>query len=164
MAQRTGRLTCSRCGANNFDTVTSCWKCGTALSAAPVSMPVMPSPPPMSGERQAPVMMPVAAAVTGDEGVAKRAALALALTIPFLGLPIGWAFMMIEDKRRQAIGRFCVNWSLLGLVVHLFLSYVGMQALVKSLLPAVLGMAGALQGRQNASPDSALPKGFDMEH
>ena len=33
--------------------------------------------------------------------------------------------MMIEDTRRQAIGRFCVNWSLIGLVLHLFLATWG---------------------------------------
>ncbi|MCW3054197.1 MAG: hypothetical protein JWN14_3367 [Chthonomonadales bacterium] len=162
MAQRTGRVSCSRCGANNFDTVTACWKCGTALSSAPVSMPVMASAAPMAGERPAPVFMPPVP--SGNPALAKRAALALALTIPFLGLPIGWAFMMIEDTRRQAIGRFCVNWSLVGLVLHLFLSYLGMQALVKMAVPLLAGVAGGLQNsRQGGSPDSALPKIPDMD-
>lgn len=101
---------------------------------------------------------------SGNPALAKRAALALALTIPFLGLPIGWAFMMIEDTRRQAIGRFCVNWSLVGLVLHLFLSYLGMQALVKMAVPLLAGVAGGLQNsRQGGSPDSALPKIPDMD-
>jgi len=162
MAQRTGRVSCSRCGANNFDTVTACWKCGTALSSAPVSMPAMASAAPMAGERPAPVFMPPVS--SGNPALAKRAALALALTIPFLGLPIGWAFMMIEDTRRQAIGRFCVNWSLIGLVLHLFLSYLGMQALIKTVMPALVGVAGGLQNsRQGGSPDSALPKIPDLD-
>jgi hypothetical protein len=162
MAQRTGRVSCSRCGANNFDTVTACWKCGTALGAAPVSMPVMPPAASMSGERPAPVYMPTTP--SGNPALAKRAAIALALTIPFLGLPIGWAFMMIEDSRRQAIGRFCVNWSLIGLVLHLFLGYLGMAALGQLALKYLPMIAGGLQNSsRNASPDSSLPKGFDTD-
>ena len=120
-------------------------------------MPVVPT---MPGERPAPVVIP--AATSGSSATAKRAAIALALTIPFLGLPIGWAFMMIEDSRRQAIGRFCVNWSLLGLVLHLFLTYLGIQASVKLMLPFLTAVAGGMQnGSRSAAPDSALPKGFD---
>ncbi len=162
MAQRTGRLICSQCGANNFDTVTACWKCGATLGAANVNMPMMSAAASMSGERPAQVVMP--AAPTGSSAVAKRAAIALALTIPFLGLPIGWAFMMVEDSRRQAIGRFCVNWSLLGLVLHLFLSFLGMKALGQMALQYLPMIAGGLQNSQrNTSPDSSLPKGFDTD-
>jgi hypothetical protein len=165
MAQRTGRLSCSRCGANNFDTVTACWKCGAALSSAGAPMPVMPvaaSMAPMSGERPAPVFMPIAP--SGNPAMAKRAAIALALTIPFLGLPIGWAFMMIEDSRRQAIGRFCVNWSLFGLVLHLFLGYLGMAALGQMALKYLPAIAGGLQNSSRGmSPDSSLPKGLDSD-
>ncbi len=94
--------------------------------------------------------------------MAKRAAIALALTIPFLGLPIGWAFMMIEDSRRQAIGRFCVNWSLIGLVLHLFLMYLGMQASVKLMMQFLPAIAGGLQnGSRGQTPDTSLPKGLE---
>ena len=89
MAQRTGRVSCSRCGANNFDTVTACWKCGAALGTGNASMPVMPVAASASGERPAPVFVPTQP--SGNPALAKRAAIALALTIPFLGLPIGWA-------------------------------------------------------------------------
>jgi hypothetical protein len=124
-------------------------------------MPAMPLSVPMAGERPAPVAM--APTATGNSAVAKRAALALALTVPFLGLPIGWAFMMIEDARKQAIGRFCVNWSLLGLVLHLFLGYLGMQACIKLVLQYGPMIAGGLQNSsRNANPDSALPKGYDV--
>src|SRR5579871_4368828 len=152
MAQRAGRLTCPRCGANNFDTVTACWKCGTALgtgaSAAPSAAPVpsVPmaapvervSPPPAT--YAAPAYVPAAA--TGDPGVARRAAIALALTIPWIGLPVGWVFMMIEDSRKQAIGRVCAVWSMIGLVLHLLLMYWATLAtmnFVKTWLPYIVG-------------------------
>lgn len=160
MAQRTGRLSCPRCGANNFDTVTACWKCSAALSTVGVPAVAMPVAPVMAGERPAPVFQP--SAPSGSSAVAKRAAIALALTIPFLGLPIGWAFMMIEDSRRQAIGRFCVNWSLLGLVLHLFLFYLGVQATVQQLIKYSPALAAIMPNNsRGTAPDSALPKGSE---
>src|SRR5207248_2569961 len=118
MAQRAGRMTCPRCGANNFDTVTSCWKCGTALgagasSAIPVAAPLPAAPVAYPAERAPsapqpalyPAAAPAASATSGDSGVAKRAAFYMGVTLPWIGLPVGWIFMMIEDSRKQAIGR-----------------------------------------------------------
>src|SRR4051812_27646918 len=117
MAQTAGRLSCPRCGGNNFETVSARWKCGTTLSgatsmAAPLTMPPMASAPierqPQQYSTPAYSGQQYASAVTGDSGVAKRAAIALALVIPWVGLPVGWVFMMIEDSRKQAVGRVCV--------------------------------------------------------
>src|SRR5690348_15859072 len=99
------------------------------------SPPMMPNPQPsaMPGVERAPLPQtdyrPVGAvsaysaapAVAGDPGTARRAAILLALTIPWIGLPVGWIFMMIEDGRRQAVGRVCAIWSVIGLILHLFL-------------------------------------------
>jgi hypothetical protein len=176
MAQRAGRISCPRCGANNFDTVTSCWKCGTPLSAGGSAMatpPVSGGAPypagraaaptaiygqnegnPYAAERaqpSAPAYAPVGSysytpsGAAGDPGVAKRAAIALALTLPWIGLPIGWVFMMIEDERKQAIGRICAVWSTIALVFHLLLMYVAMQSLSHLLLTA-LDMMGKMGG------------------
>ena len=167
MMQRTGRLTCPRCGANNFETVTACWKCGTALNAG-VSSPVAAAPlsqgaypgaerapaPPMTTANNAPYpLAPVSSA--GDSGVATRAAIALALTLPWIGLPVGWVFMMIEDRRRQAIGRICAVWSMIGLVLHLLLLIPAASAVGAILMKAV--MSGAMRGGGNGGvnlPDS----------
>ena len=137
MAQRSGRITCPRCGANNFDTVTACWKCGTALgsgaaagSPAPPASTIPLTVPPVERPAQAPqqtAYTPVAypsattppPALSGNTGVAKRAAFALGITIPWIGLPVGWVFMMIEDSRKQAIGRICAVWSMIGEIVLL---------------------------------------------
>lgn len=153
MAQSAGRISCPRCGANNFNTVTACWKCGTALSSGASqqslasAVPVQP-PGTASGRmpvgtvsygQEAPVSYaPSAPLPDGDPGVAKRAAIALGLTIPFLGLPIGWTFMMIEDRRKQSIGRICATWSLIGLLIQL----VGMYVLAQQSVPIMMRLLG----------------------
>ena len=48
----------------------------------------------------------------------------LGLLFPYFGLPIGLAFMMCDDRRRQEVGRACVLWSLLSGVIHLLLLFV----------------------------------------
>lgn len=136
MAQRAGRTVCPRCGANNFDHVATCWKCGVPLTAS--GMSPAPAPPPGGPTRDAyraearpemrqeapghaPPSYPLSSA--GDSGVARRAAIALALTLPWIGLPVGWVFMMIEDSRKQSIGRLCATWSMVALVFHLLLMF-----------------------------------------
>ena len=170
MAQRVGRITCPRCGANNFDTVTSCWKCGAPVGpgAASAAMP-MPAPAPAAAsmpasygqERAAAPIQYSAPIPSGDPGVARRAALALALTLPFIGLPVGWIFMMIEDRNKQAVGRLCAVWSLVGLVVHLVLTYLMFQQsvplLLKVLVPVMEGAA-----RRNAGGSESLPGGSGL--
>jgi len=171
MAQRAGRITCPRCGANNFDTVTSCWKCGSPVgqmagTPMPAAMPqpaaamppMSPSPVQYTQERApAPAYQP-APMPTGDSGVAKRAALALGLTIPFVGLPVGWVFMMIEDRNKQAIGRWCAMWSMIGLVLHLFVTWFMIQQSVP-LMIQLLGAATKGMSRQNPGGIEGLPGG-----
>ncbi|HLK60455.1 MAG TPA: hypothetical protein VKU00_28090 [Chthonomonadaceae bacterium] len=178
MAQRAGRVTCPKCGANNFDTVTSCWKCGTQIGAggtvmAAAPMPVVSapsyverapqSPPPLS---YAPVAQ--AATPTGDSRVARRAAIALALTIPWIGLPVGWIFMMIEDSRKQSIGRVCANWSLVALIPHIALM-VWMTMATASFMetfvkPFLTGYMRGISGGRGAegSDGTSLPNGVGL--
>ena len=178
MAQRAGRVTCPKCGANNFDTVTSCWKCGTPMGAGATAMAAAPmaqaAPPYVERpSSQQPQMMGYAPAMpsgvaAGDIGVARRAAIALALTIPWIGLPVGWVFMMIEDSRKQAIGRVCANWSMLGLVLHLvimgWMTVASVNFLVHSIPDA---MIQSLKSRAAQSGEGAeggggtgLPRGY----
>jgi len=70
------------------------------------------------------------AATAGSSSTPGRAAMWLGLLFPYFGLPIGLAFMMCDDRRRQEIGRACVIWSLVSGVIHLilfFVSIVGMR-------------------------------------
>lgn len=180
MAQRAERRTCPRCGANNFDTVAACWKCGAPLDGGLAGTPVAAYPPdrtavsvpapPISaaptgmpsagpaaygypaGRVEIPRAVPAPAAPPGDPGVARRAAIALALTLPWIGLPVGWIFMMIEDSRKQAIGRICAVWSLFALIFHLLFMFVLTQmavSYVQELLPLLQSMrnsSGAASG------------------
>ncbi len=159
LTQRSGRISCSKCGANNFEAVSACWKCGAPLNSNASAMsPSTPSyAPSASGgqygytpERipsQNPVSYPQP---TGDPNVANRAAVWLALTIPFIGLPVGWVFMMVEDQRKQRVGRICVMWSLFALVFHLIFTVVLLKSatsgLMSALGPAISKMAGGQQG------------------
>ncbi len=92
-------------------------------------------------------------AATGDPAVARRAAIALALTIPFIGLPVGWVFMMIEDRNKQAIGRVCAVWSMVGLVLHLFLTYFMVQGTVRAMSSFLLPVLTDAARRAAPSPD-----------
>jgi hypothetical protein len=94
-------------------------------------MSALPGMPQVSTVERAHAPAPVYASppAAGDFGVAKRAAIAFALTLPFISLPVGWTFMMIEDHRRQAIGRICVIWSCIALFFHLLLMFVAAQSI-----------------------------------
>lgn len=162
----TGRWSCPRCGSNNFDTVTQCWKCNSSKTGG-VSPPAYSAPPavqapsPMATQERAlpappfPVNMGVLSG--GDPAVAKRAAILLALTVPYFGLPIGWAFMMVEDYRKQAIGRFCVAWSCAGLVIHLVLGFIALQSSVAIALKMLTPMLPQSQNGRNLDTQGGDP-------
>ena len=124
-----GRIACPRCGANNFDTVTVCWKCSTPLTGQ-AAMPATPAPvyasqsgaPAAVAMDRVPTYAPAAA--SGSSSTPGRAAMWLGLLFPYFGLPIGLAFMMCDDRRRQEVGRACVIWSLVSGVIHLILLFV----------------------------------------
>jgi hypothetical protein len=171
MAQSASRITCPRCGANNFDTVTSCWKCGAPvgqMAGPPTSAPIQQSQAVLPSLSSAPLqyaqervpgpVMQAAPLPTGDSGVAKRAALLLGLTIPFVGLPVGWVFMMIEDRNKQAVGRWCAMWSMIGLVLHLFVTWFMIQQSVP-LMIQLLGAATKGMARQNTGGLEGVPGG-----
>ena len=149
MAQNAGRLACPRCGANNFDTVSACWKCSAPLSSG--GQNISQQQQSLSLSPNQPATAPVYASTarsSGDSGVARRAAIALAVCLPWIGLPVGWVFMMIEDERKQTIGKVCVMWSAIALVFHCLFMFAATSAFVgtiRSLLP----MVQSLQRGQN---------------
>lgn len=162
-----GRITCPRCGSNNFDTVTACWKCGNPLGAgsspaaaaggqrpnvtayaAPAMQPMpatMPVPSPAGfGDRVAATYVSATTSL-GNPAAANRAAFWLGMLMPYFGLPIGLAFMMCDDRRRQEVGRICVLWSLLSGVIHMLLMFVSLLGMRQYLAIFM----GALQGGIN---------------
>jgi len=152
MTQRSNRITCPRCGANNFDTVSACWKCSTPLTGVPpMSASMSPSLPAYGQERIPSQMSPIAPAPTGDPNVATRAAIFLAVTIPFIGLPAGWLFMMVEDHNKQRVGRICVIWSLFAMAFHVVFFMMATKWFsdfaMHQILPLMKGMSGAAGGQ-----------------
>jgi hypothetical protein len=111
-------------------------------------------------ERAAYVPQQSAPAMFGDVNAARRAALWLALLIPWLGLPIGWAFIMTADPRKQEIGRFCVLWSSISMVAQTLIMFaltVPALNVLAHLVPSIprpgagaggLGGLGGLGGQQ----------------
>ena len=165
MAQTSGRLTCPRCGANNFETVSACWKCSAPLNGAvsantaSAASAASASVGGYGAERAMNVSAPIAymsppVVVTGDSGVATRAAIALALTFPWIGLPVGWVFMMLEDRRKQAIGRICAVWSMIALVVHLLVTFVLLQSAMSQILPI---LTGVIKARSESGGGGGVP-------
>lgn len=149
MAKSGGRIVCARCGANNFDTVTVCWKCSAPLGgAAPASTgvqsaPTMGAPQASSYSEPFSPRVPITGGMTMNPQTANRAAFWLGLLMPYFGLPIALAFMMCDDPRRQEVGRICLLWSVISGVIHILLMFVlmlGMQAALMSLIGGLKGV------------------------
>ena len=188
MATNGGRIPCPKCGANNFDTVSACWKCSASLvsggSSLPISQQTFPTQPvyasqtppiyptqvpqvyanaapPMLNQERNPVYQPMAQQSyrpdDGDPKMAKRAALLLAWTLPFFGLPIGWTLMMIQNRQRQEIGRFCATWSLVAFLVHTILFGIlaagSTPLLMKILVPILEAQSKGSSGGSGATPN-----------
>ena len=153
-----GRITCPRCGSNNFDTVTACWKCSNPLTASAAAVApaaarqAAPAYAPSAVSAGSPVVQPsfsdravstVAALpqTLGNAAAANRAAFWLGMLFPYFGLPIGLAFIMCDDRRRQEVGRLCVMWSLLSGVIHFLFMIVAMLGM-RQYFTAFLGQAG----------------------
>src|SRR5690349_15149163 len=103
----TGRIICSQCGANNFQTQAACWKCGAALFSAP------PTSVGAGAATQAPARPTAAAPVSPpsppvDPMVAAAAAIVLAALFPYVALPVGIVFLMLDDRRKLEVGRIAI--------------------------------------------------------
>lgn len=134
-----GRVSCTRCGANNFDTVTACWKCGAALGAG-------------STAASAVAGAPVQISASGDSGATGRAALWLGLLFPYFGLPIGLAFMMCDDRRRQEVGRVCITWSAISMAAHVLVGIALTLGLREYVGFAINTLKGAAGRTENIAP------------
>lgn len=99
----------------------------------------------------------------GNMAASNRAAFWLGMLMPYFGLPIGLAFIMCDDRRRQEVGRLCVLWSLLSSVIHLLLmivSLLGMRQFLAAFMGSAMnaaksgggGMGGGLGGGLDGSP------------
>ena len=145
-----GRIACSRCGANNFDTVTVCWKCNTPLGGAAPAAHGGHSTQPVQSFAERAVYQPAmaVASAAGNQSASNRAAFWLGILMPYFGLPIGLAFMMCDDRRRQDVGRICILWSTVSLIVHILIMTVAAIGMREYFAVALNTLRGQLQRQQ----------------
>ncbi len=129
-----GRVRCLYCGANNFPASAACWQC---------SRPLHPMPAPAGGP--APQSSPSAAVpniavrpALAESPLAPKAAAALGMLFPFVGLPAGMIFLMLDDPRKTQLGWLLIGWSAAGTVINvisLAATLGPVWALLRGLLP-----------------------------
>ena len=154
MSVSPGRLLCPQCGVNNFDTQAACWKCGAPLKAgattAPAHRPASPFAAPPPAARAADSAPPVSV----DPTLANVAAFSLALLFPFVAVPAGLIFLMLDDRRKAQIGKLTLVWGILFSLLHfVFTGWLLREAVaqVKGLLPALPG-----QPQRQPQPDDPV--------
>ncbi len=139
------RVRCLYCGANNFPSSPTCWQCGRPLQAlrpGPAGVEQAASRPPAMAATPS---RPAAQADLVSPALAPKAAAALGLMFPYVGLPVGMVFLMLDDARKTQLGWITIGWSVAGTVLSVLLLLLTMGptlALLKSLLPAGHGGGG----------------------
>lgn len=135
-----GRVICSRCGANNFETQAACWKCAASLVAggpAPVLSPnASGNPAPAAAYRpQASV----------DPSVAFWSAIALAVFFGPVAIPVGLVFMMLDDRRKVDLGKLTLIAGIISTVVQLIFTVMALQTItaqVFRMVPSLMRTRG----------------------
>jgi len=150
-----GRLLCPQCGVNNFDTQAACWKCGAALAGPPRSTNAAgPQGAAASTLRPAAADAPYQPATTVDPALAVWSAWILAFLFPFLAVPVGLIFLMLDDRRKIHIGKTTLIAGTIFSLLHLLATW----ALLQPVISVARGL-GALSGRsssQSARPDDPV--------
>ena len=135
-----GRVRCLYCGANNFPASAACWQCSRPLKAMPETPPGTPAgasagiPASLPGLASA---VPLRPALT-ESALAPKAAAAMGMLFPLIGLPAGIIFLMLDDPRKTHLGWLLIGWSLAGTalsVVPLLLTLGPLWALLRGMMP-----------------------------
>lgn len=145
-------MRCLYCGANNFPASAACWQCGRPLKAVSAGPPeAAGSAPPGQLPGIAAVQRPQAFYPAPESSLAPKAAAAMGLIFPWIGLPVGMVFLMLDDPRKAKIGWMTIGWSILGTLLNIIAGVV-LSALLSPLLkgltphgggvPAVPGIGG----------------------
>ncbi len=147
----TGRMTCAKCGANNFETQAACWKCGTPLGSG--------SREQGAGNRE-PGFAPVAPLSFApplpnvDPSVANWVGIVGGLLVPIAMLPVGLAFLMWDDRRKVEVGRIATIASLVGTLFHAVFTYFAVAGAVGAAMKMMPGAGGAPKSTQSEpAPD-----------
>lgn len=140
-----GRVRCAYCGANNFPSSAACWQCGRPMQPLRGGTAPAAVPPPLASAQSQPAWpgaaggIPAARPFGGvNPGLAPKAAAALGLFFPWAGLPIGMAFLMMDDPRKAQLGWIAIGWSIGGTILSiltLILPLLGLLPMLKSLAP-----------------------------
>jgi hypothetical protein len=154
------RVVCASCSANNFATQAACWKCGKALLAtasAPPSGPstantasLFASPSPALATPGVSYERPIAAEYVSPS-TATAAAVVLGLLFPALAIPVGIIFLMLDNKRKAAIGWQNIIWGVVGSVLHLIVT-------LASFTPAMMYIMNKGIAAQQQSNNSVMEK------
>ena len=151
-ADETARVRCLYCGANNFPGAAECWQCKRPLRAARAEKPLpelatAPLPSPLGiPARGLPRPSSFVTDVVDPKLAGKTAAL-LGLMFPYVGLPVGMVFLMLDDPRKVQLGWQNIGWSLVGSVINIF-------ALFLTLMPLLAGLKLLLP---QAHPGGGVP-------
>jgi hypothetical protein len=162
------RVRCLYCGANNFPASPTCWQCGRKLQAARAgSSPAPSSASPGAREGLVSPALSTPLAQTSFSGVnpalAGKAAAALGLIFPWVGLPVGIVFLMLDDERKVKLGWATIWWSVLGTIVSvltLLLPFGALWAMLKALAPHGGGLPTGVPGGGIPTMPSVDPEGF----
>ncbi len=151
------RIRCLYCGANNFPNAPTCWQCsrplraaksGPATAASPApSVPSPGSPEPTEYARLAAQTDARFRSTNVNPATAGKAAAALGLMFPYIGLPVGIVFLMLDDARKVQLGWITIWWSVVGSVANGLL-----------LVPLIMQLMGGLKGLiPHGQPGGGLP-------
>ncbi len=140
-----GRVVCPQCGVNNFATQAACWRCGASLGGGAGQTRAAGTPasdPPVAA---ATTYRP---AVSIDPAVAAWSAWVLAFLFPFVAVPVGLVFLMLDDRRKAEIGKTTLIAGTIFSLLHLLATW--------ALLQPVIGVARTLGGlSSHTSPPGA---------
>ena len=154
-AGESGRVRCLYCGANNFPASAACWQCGRPLKAAGAAMPEVansPMPGPLPGIVAA--QHPLAARYAVESSLAPKAAAAMGLIFPWIGLPVGIVFLMLDDPRKTQIGWMAIAWSVLGTVLNIVAGII-LSAMLSPLLKGLTPHAPGVPAMPDLGGDGA---------
>ena len=80
-----------------------------------------------------------------ESTLAPKAAAALGLIFPWVGLPVGMVFLMLDDPRKTQIGWMTIGWSILGTVLNT-IAFSVLSAMVAPFLKGFVHPGGAPGG------------------
>ncbi|MDQ2801126.1 MAG: hypothetical protein M3Y13_15955 [Armatimonadota bacterium] len=148
------RVRCLYCGANNFPASPNCWQCGRKLQAARTG-PSAAASASSTAAREDPGLPAFSAPLSAkslsgvNPALAGKAAAALGLIFPWVGLPVGMVFLMLDDERKVKLGWATIWWSVLGTILSvltLVLPFGALWGMLKAFAPHGGAPGGGIPG------------------